>query len=52
VIALGSWLVPPAFVDDIVASFLAAPFDDDADTRRRVSKLNAMDYLLPEQPKL
>jgi ribose 5-phosphate isomerase B len=52
VIALGSWLVPPAFVDDIVASFLAATFDDDEDTRRRVSKLNAMDYLLPEQPKL
>lgn len=50
VIALGAWLVPPAFVDDIVARFLAATFDDDEDTRRRVAKLNALDDLLPASP--
>jgi ribose 5-phosphate isomerase B len=47
VIALGAWLVPPAFIDDIIAEFLAATFDDDDDTRRRVEKLNALDELLP-----
>ncbi|MFF1877075.1 RpiB/LacA/LacB family sugar-phosphate isomerase [Leifsonia sp. NPDC058230] len=47
VIALGAWLVPSAFIDDIVAQFLAATFDDDADTRRRVAKLNALDALVP-----
>ncbi|WP_411699617.1 RpiB/LacA/LacB family sugar-phosphate isomerase [Conyzicola sp.] len=47
VIALGAWLVPPAFIDDIVAEFLAATFDDDEDTRRRVAKLNALDDLRP-----
>ena len=47
VIALGAWLVPPAFIDDIVAQFLAATFDDDEDTRRRVRKLNALDQLQP-----
>jgi ribose 5-phosphate isomerase B len=47
VIALGAWLVPSAFIDDIVAEFLAATFDDDADTRRRVAKLNALDELMP-----
>ena len=47
VIALGAWLVPPAFIDDIVEEFLAATFDDDEDTRRRVEKLNALDHLLP-----
>lgn len=47
VIALGAWLVPSAFIDNIVAEFLAATFDDDADTRRRVAKLNALDELMP-----
>ncbi|MGY4857839.1 RpiB/LacA/LacB family sugar-phosphate isomerase [Cryobacterium sp. AP23] len=47
VIALGAWLVPPAFIDDIVQQFLAATFDDDEDTRRRVDKLNALDLLRP-----
>ncbi|MGG7463335.1 RpiB/LacA/LacB family sugar-phosphate isomerase [Plantibacter sp. YIM 135347] len=47
VIALGAWLVPPAFIDEIVQQFLAATFDDDEDTRRRVRKLNALDELVP-----
>jgi ribose 5-phosphate isomerase B len=47
VIALGAWLVPPAFIDEIVARFLGATFDDDEDTRRRVRKLNALDDLRP-----
>jgi len=47
VIALGAWLVPPAFIDDIVREFLNATFDDDEDTRRRVDKLNALDLLRP-----
>jgi ribose 5-phosphate isomerase B len=42
-IAMGAWLTPRAFVDEIVASFLGATFDDDDDTRRRVAKLNALD---------
>jgi len=50
VIALGAWLVPPAFIDDIVAAFLAATFDDDEDTRRRVAKLNALDELATATP--
>lgn len=49
VIALGAWLVPPAFIDGIVAEFLAATFDDDDDTRRRVAKLNALDDLTPSR---
>lgn len=50
VIALGAWLVPAAFVDDIVKNFLTAEFDDDDDTRRRVAKLNALDDLQPTNP--
>lgn len=50
VIALGAWLVPPAFIDDIIAEFLGATFDDDDDTRRRVAKLNALDLLTPPSP--
>lgn len=46
-IALGAWLVPAAFVDEIVKNFLTAEFDDDSDTRRRVAKLNALDNLQP-----
>jgi len=46
-IALGAWLAPRAFVADIVREFLDATFDDDADTRRRVAKLNALDELMP-----
>lgn len=49
-IALGAWLVPPAFIDEIVAAFLAATFDDDEDTRRRVEKLNALDELRSHSP--
>ena len=48
--AIGAWLVPAAFVDDIVTSFLTAEFDDDEDTRRRVAKLNALDDLRPANP--
>ena len=47
VIALGAWLVPHAFINEIVSQFLAATFDDDDDTRRRVAKLNALDALAP-----
>ena len=47
VIAMGAWLVPHALVPDIVREFLGAAFDDDADTRRRVEKLNALDLLSP-----
>ncbi|MEB8338214.1 RpiB/LacA/LacB family sugar-phosphate isomerase [Streptomyces endophyticus] len=46
-IAMGAWLVPHALVPDIVREFLDATFDDDADTRRRVAKLNALDELTP-----
>lgn len=46
-IAIGAWLVPHALVPDIVREFLGARFDDDDDTRRRVSKLDALDHLLP-----
>ena len=42
-IAIGAWLVPEVFVPLIVQKFLGATFDDDADTRRRVAKLNALD---------
>lgn len=52
VIALGAWLVPPAFIDEIVTAFLAATFDDDDDTRRRVAKLNALDDLVPASPSI
>lgn len=47
VIAMGAWLVPHALVPDILREFLAARFDGDEDTRRRVDKLNALDHLLP-----
>ncbi|MFE4539085.1 RpiB/LacA/LacB family sugar-phosphate isomerase [Streptomyces scopuliridis] len=46
-IAMGAWLVPHALVPDIIREFLAATFDDDEDTRRRVTKLNALDTLIP-----
>ncbi|OYO05441.1 ribose-5-phosphate isomerase [Enemella evansiae] len=48
-IALGAWLAPRAFIPEIVANFLNATFDDDEDTRRRVTKLNALDDLGPNQ---
>ncbi|SDH58523.1 RpiB/LacA/LacB family sugar-phosphate isomerase [Agrococcus jejuensis] len=47
VIAMGAWLVPHALVPSIVQEFLDATFDDDADTHRRVDKLNALDHLVP-----
>ncbi|MHB1010940.1 MAG: RpiB/LacA/LacB family sugar-phosphate isomerase [Propionibacteriaceae bacterium] len=42
-IAMGAWLVPHAFLADIVEQFLGARFDDDEDTRRRVAKLTALE---------
>ncbi|MGP9537239.1 RpiB/LacA/LacB family sugar-phosphate isomerase [Brachybacterium sp. AOP43-C2-M15] len=42
-IAMGAWLVPRALVRGILHEFLEATFDDDEDTNRRVSKLNALD---------
>lgn len=47
VIAIGAWLVPHAFVNEILTNFLVADFDDDEVTRRRVTKLNALDDLRP-----
>ncbi len=41
-IAVGAWLVGKAFVPLITDEFLAAQFDDDDATRRRVEKLDAM----------
>ncbi|QNE35530.1 RpiB/LacA/LacB family sugar-phosphate isomerase [Leifsonia shinshuensis] len=46
-IAIGAWLIPHAFVDEVVGNFLDAVFDDDEDTRRRVAKLNDLDLLTP-----
>lgn len=42
-IAMGAWLVPKVFVEEIVENFLGARFLDDEDVRRRVAKLNALD---------
>ncbi|MFF1635189.1 RpiB/LacA/LacB family sugar-phosphate isomerase [Leifsonia sp. NPDC058248] len=42
-IAMGAWLVPRALVHDILERFLTATFDDDADTVRRVGKLDRLE---------
>lgn len=46
-LAIGAWLVPPAILPEIVTAYLEATFDRDADTLRRVDKLNALDDLQP-----
>lgn len=46
-IAVGAWLAPRAFVEEIVKNVVEATFDNDEDTARRVHKLNALDGLRP-----
>lgn len=43
VLAMGAWLIGPATAREVIAAFLAATFDDDEDTRRRVAKLRQME---------
>lgn len=43
VIAMGAWLVGPATAKEVLVSFLAATFDNDEDTIRRVKKLAEME---------
>jgi len=42
-IAMGAWVIGPAIAREVIVSFLAARFDDDEDTRRRVNKLRQME---------
>lgn len=42
-IAIGAWLVGPATATEVLTAFLAATFDDDEDTARRVAKLHALE---------
>lgn len=43
VLAMGAWLIGPATAREVITAFLAARFDDDEDTRRRVAKLRQME---------
>jgi ribose 5-phosphate isomerase B len=43
-IAMGAWLIGPAMAKEVLVSFLAARFDNDADTVRRVAKLRQMEW--------
>ena len=43
VMCLGAQIVGPWLANDLVASFLAAKFEDNEDVRRRVAKLHEMD---------
>jgi ribose 5-phosphate isomerase B len=43
VIAMGAWLVGRATAKEVLQSFLAAKFDNDEDTIRRVRKLHDME---------
>lgn len=43
VMCIGAQIVGPWLANDLVASFLAAKFEDNEDYRRRVAKLNEMD---------
>ncbi|MGP4015817.1 RpiB/LacA/LacB family sugar-phosphate isomerase [Saccharopolyspora sp. 5N708] len=43
VIAMGAWLIGPAMAGEVLAAFLGATFDNDADTARRVAKLRQME---------
>ncbi|WP_049572991.1 RpiB/LacA/LacB family sugar-phosphate isomerase [Streptomyces sp. SBT349] len=42
-IAMGAWLIGPALAREVLASFLAARFDNDEATVRRVAKLRRME---------
>ena len=43
VMCMGAQIVGPWLANDLVASFLAAKFEDNEDVRRRVAKLHEMD---------
>jgi ribose 5-phosphate isomerase B len=43
VMCIGAQIVGPWLANDLVASFLAAKFEDNEDVRRRVAKLHEMD---------
>ncbi|AEM82994.1 MULTISPECIES: RpiB/LacA/LacB family sugar-phosphate isomerase [Streptomyces] len=42
-LAMGAWLIGPAMATEVLEAFLAATFDDDADTVRRVAKLRDLE---------
>ncbi|OEU88791.1 ribose 5-phosphate isomerase [Streptomyces abyssalis] len=42
-IAIGAWLVGPAVATEVLEAFLAATFDEDDDTVRRVAKLRELE---------
>ena len=46
VMCMGAQIVGPWLANDLVASFLAAKFEDNEDVRRRVAKLHEMDAAL------
>ena len=46
VMCIGAQIVGPWLANDLVASFLAAKFEDNEDVRRRVAKLHEMDAAL------
>jgi len=43
VMCMGAQIIGPWLANDLVASFLAAKFEDNEDVRRRVAKLHEMD---------
>ncbi|WP_420111241.1 RpiB/LacA/LacB family sugar-phosphate isomerase [Pseudactinotalea sp.] len=43
VACLGAWVVGVKVVDDVLAAYMSARFDDGDDVRRRVSQLDQMD---------
>lgn len=43
VMCIGAQIIGPWLANDLVASFLAAEFEDNEDVRRRVAKLHEMD---------
>ncbi|MCU1570822.1 MAG: sugar-phosphate isomerase, RpiB/LacA/LacB family [Naasia sp.] len=42
-IVLGAWLIGPAIATETITAFLAATFDADEDTQRRVEKLHQLE---------
>lgn len=50
VMCIGAKIVGPWLAQDLVSAYLAAKFSTDADCRRRVRKLCAMDASLPTAP--
>lgn len=45
VIAMGAWLIGRATATEVLEAFLAAKFDNDEDTKRRVAKLQELELL-------